>query len=409
MPHLVPAPRRPVTTVGVVVVGGGPLGAAAAWQLARRGVQVMLLERFGLRHRTGPGRDGCRIYRPTGADRAQVRLAEEAGALWRELEAVTGASLLHLTGGVDHGDPERVARLANQLGDLGLPYTWIDPEDAARRWPGMAFDGPVLYQPKWSGRLNAEHAVAALAAAAVAHGANVRHHVRVNGITVRGPSRVELDVELPGGSAEVIRARRVVVAAGECTAGLVDGLVRMPRLRTHEELSGYFPVSDRLLPCGACSVRWPTFAHHGSGGGCHGLPVPGRGVKVGWDGSGADGAGLDGLGLDGLGVDGLGVDDIDHAHDQPGRGPAVAELVSRWLPGADATRGTWARRRYTVSPGSAFVIERNGPVVVGTGVSEPGFCTIPALGRVIADLVDGSSASSCLVSRPGNGGFVSPR
>jgi len=33
-----------------VVVGGGVMGAAAAWQLARRGRQVVLLERFARGH-----------------------------------------------------------------------------------------------------------------------------------------------------------------------------------------------------------------------------------------------------------------------------------------------------------------------------------------------------------------------
>ena len=381
MRHPVPAPRRPFTAVEVVVVGGGPLGAATAWQLARRGVDVVLVERFGPRHRTGPGRDGSRLYRPTGADPAHVRLADEAGALWRELEAVTGASLLRVTGGIDHGDQDRVTELADRLGELGLPYKWLNAHEAALRWPGMAFEEPVLYQPERSGRLNADHAVAALAAAATAHGAKVRHHTRVNAITVRGPSRVELDVELPRGSAEVIRARHVVVAAGEWTAGLVDGLVRLPSLRTVRESSAYFPVSDGLLPCGACSVQWPTFVHHGPDG-CHGLPVPGRGVKVSLDSTEAE---------ESLAA---------RENSEPAGARALKDHVSRWLPGADASRATWTGRGYTVSPGSAYVIERNGPIVVGTAVPGAGFSTIPALGRVIADLVDHRAVPSDVVRPP---------
>jgi sarcosine oxidase len=361
MRQAVPAPRRPVTTVEVVVVGAGPLGAAAAWQLARRVVAVLLLERFGPRHRTGPECDATRIYRPAGTDPVHIKLADEAVSLWRELETVTGASLLQLTGGIDHGDPGRVTELADRLGALGVPHSWLAAGEAARRWPGMAFEGPVLHQPGRSGRLNADHAVAALAAAATAHGAKVRHHSRVSAITVHGPSRIEVDIERRGGCAEVIRARHVVVAAGEWTAGLVDGLVPLPSLRTVRDGSAYFPVSDDLLPCGACSVKWPTFVHHGDDGVCQGLPVPGRGVKVSLDG--ATGTARDGS---------------DRA--------ALADHVSRWLPGADADRPTWTSREYTVSPDSAFVIERNGPVTVGTGVSRSAFATIPALGRLIADL-----------------------
>jgi choline dehydrogenase-like flavoprotein len=47
----IPAPRRPSRSertgvVDVVVIGGGVVGAAAAWQLAGRGREVVLLERF---------------------------------------------------------------------------------------------------------------------------------------------------------------------------------------------------------------------------------------------------------------------------------------------------------------------------------------------------------------------------
>jgi sarcosine oxidase len=361
MPHPVPAPRRPLSTVEVVVVGGGPIGAAAAWQLARRGAEVVLIERFGPRHRTGPGHDASRIYRPTSTVPAYARLADEAGGLWRELEAETGASLLHVTGGVDHGDPVRVAELAESLSSLGLPHTWLSADDAADEWPGTAFDGPMLYQPDGSGRLNADHTVAALTAAAAGHGATVRHNTRVTAIAVRGPSRAELVVDLPDGTVEVIHARRVVVAAGEWTAGLVDGLVRLPPLRAVRERSAYFPVDDGLLPCGACSVQWPTFVHHGTDG-FQGLPVPGQGVKISLDGTDPD-------------------------HDSgTSRSRSLEEHVSRWLPGADPTPSMRTSRAYTVSPGSNFVLERNGPLVVGTGVAPSGFTVIPALGRVIADL-----------------------
>lgn len=360
----VPAPRRPVSSVEVVVVGGGPLGAATAWQLARRGTEVVLLERFGSRHRTGPGHDATRIYRPAGAIAVGTPLVDEAERLWRELEAVTGASLLHITGGIEHGDPARLAELADRLASLGLAHSWLDPRDAADRWPGMEFEGPVLYQPRHCGRLNADHAVAALAAAATAHGATLRHHTRVTAITVRGPARVELDIDLPDGSSEVLRARRVVVAAGEWTAGLVDGHVRLPRLRIAQETSAYFPVSDEYLPCGACSARWPTFVHHGRDVG-YGLPVPGRGVKVSIERSEAE-AGRD--------------------YPDSGRSRVLRDHVTRWLPGADPARATASSRSYSVLPRAAVVIERNGPIVVGTGVSSAAFDAIPALGRQIADL-----------------------
>src|SRR5581483_5318220 len=92
------------TRVDAVVVGGGATGSAAAWQLARRGVQVVLLERFEAGHANGASHGASRIFRLSYPDPVHIGLAREARRLWRELEDATGTRLLTVTGGVDHGD-----------------------------------------------------------------------------------------------------------------------------------------------------------------------------------------------------------------------------------------------------------------------------------------------------------------
>jgi sarcosine oxidase len=356
-------------------VGGGPVGAAVAWQLARRGTEVMLIERRGPRHRAGPVHDVWRTYGPTSAAPAYRRLADEALALWRELEAETGADLVRVTGGVDHGDPARLEDVADSLLASGVPHEWLTVHEAATRWPGMAFDRRVLHRPSTSGRLHADHSVAALAAAATGHGAIVRHHARVTEIAVHGPSWVDLRVAAPGRTVEVIHARRVVVAAGEWTSGLVDGVVGLPPVRVAEERSAYFQVAESLLPCGACTVPWPTFVHHGTIG-VYGLPAPGQGVKVSVRGADAD-----------LLTHPGGTDPGPH------QARGLRDYVSRWLPGADPATCVQTVRADTSGPGSEFVLERRGPVVVGTGLSGAGFTFVPALGRILADLASRTAPS----------------
>ena len=99
----------------VVVVGGGAMGSAAAWQLARRGLEVVLLERFGPGHRHGASHGASRIFRTSYADLVHIRLAQEAEAGWRELERATGTELLAVTGGVDHGLHPHLDELAAGL------------------------------------------------------------------------------------------------------------------------------------------------------------------------------------------------------------------------------------------------------------------------------------------------------
>ncbi len=47
---------------------------------------------------------------------------------------------------------------------------------------------------------------------------------------------------------------------------------------------------------------------------------------------------------------------------------------------------------YTTTPSEDFVLDRVGPIVVGAGFSGHGFKFTPAIGRVLADLVEGASA-----------------
>ena len=97
----------------VVVVGGGTMGIASAWSLARRGHQVTVLERFEHRHEYGSHGGFTRIIRQAyheGSD--YVRVVRAADRLWTELEERCGEQLLVRCGLLEFGppdDPEFVA------------------------------------------------------------------------------------------------------------------------------------------------------------------------------------------------------------------------------------------------------------------------------------------------------------
>jgi sarcosine oxidase/L-pipecolate oxidase len=52
-------------TYDVIVVGAGIMGSATAWELARRGQKVVLLEQFDFLHRRGSSHGESRIIRRT--------------------------------------------------------------------------------------------------------------------------------------------------------------------------------------------------------------------------------------------------------------------------------------------------------------------------------------------------------
>jgi sarcosine oxidase len=321
----------------------------------------VLVDRFAAGHTCGASHGASRIYRQAYRSGRYLRLAAEALPLWRELEAETGAALLTVTGGVDHGDPAVVTEIARTLAAHDVPHEWLDPERAALLWPGMRFAGPVLHQPDRAGRIDADQAVAALTTAACGHGAEVRRPLAVTRIDVAGDDLVR--VRTADG---VLSARRAVVTAGAWTEGLLAGSVPLPPLRVTQEQPAYFPFRD-TPPCVARQGDWPSMIHHGPG--AYGLTDPCGEVKVGFHGSGP-----------------LCDPDRRTFLPEPDGLLRLQDHVAAWLPGLDHTRPTPISCTYTSTPDGEFVLERHGPVVIGAGFSGHGFKHAPAVGRVLADL-----------------------
>jgi sarcosine oxidase len=347
------------------------MGSAAAWALARRGVGVVLLERFGPGHSFGASHGRSRIYRSTYAQPHHQALIAEARQLWGELEAETGTTLLHPAPGVSTAGPTGVPRLreiAAAMDAAGVPYEWLSAAEAEGRWPGLRFPGPVLHEPHTAGRVDADAAVTALQSAAARHGAAVRHHRRVTAVEADGDG-----VLVRSAAGAAVRARSAVVAAGAWTGDVLGGLVRLPALRVTQEQPAHFaPVSPDLV--------WPAFTAdpepaEGWPSGVYGLSGPGEGVKVGFHGTGPECH-----------------PDARTFTAEPGQLGLLQEYVRRWLPGLDAEAPEPISCTYTSTGSGEFVLDRVGPVVVAAGFSGHGFKGATAIGRILADLALGAPA-----------------
>jgi sarcosine oxidase len=354
----------------VIVVGGGAMGSAAAWQLAARGAEVLLLERFEPGHTNGASHGASRIFRLSYPDPAHIALARQARDLWRSLEQATGTELLTVTGGVDHGGDPRLEELHAGLSAAGIASEWLGPAQAEERWPGIRIDTHALYHPD-SGRLHADRSVEALQSAASALGASVQHTAGVTRITVIDADTVEVGLA----DGRTYRARRAVIAAGAWTRSLLAGLVPLPSLRVTQEQPAHF------VPL-AVEDGWPSFGHlitPGTAqaerfhGGVYGLATPGEGIKVGFHGVGPE-------------------VDPDRRDFRPRAQLATAldDYVRTWLPGLDPVGAVAMSCTYTTTPDSLFVLDRHGPLVLAAGFSGHGFKFVPAIGRVLAELaIDG--------------------
>jgi sarcosine oxidase len=350
-----------------VVVGGGAMGSATAWHLARRGRQVTLIERFGARHTMGASHGRSRNFNLTYVDATYQAMLREAAPLWRELEAESGAALLDLVGIVNHG-AGIAPDLHESLAGLGVRASMLTPDEAHERWTGIRFDTRVVHTPE-AGRLDAEEAVAALQSEVARHGGEVLLDTRVDSILVRSDGRVEVATE-----DEVYVADTVVVTAGAWTDKLLRASVALPKLVVTQEQPAHFQVSDP-------SAVWPGFNHWPEPGNdrydhwyslVYGTLTPGEGVKAGWHAVGP-------------------VTDPDARtfEPEPVQLAALQQYARDWLPGVDADAMTPISCTYTSTSDTDFVLDRVGPIVVGAGFSGHGFKFVPTVGRMLADLVEG--------------------
>lgn len=368
----VPQTASSSDTTRHVIIGGGVVGAAAAYALTRRGERVLLVEQHGRGHDRGSSHGATRIFRQGYADAEYVALTTRALARWEALEDAGDRQLIDRTGAVDHGRAEVVDAIAAALAAADIPHETLTPDEAAARWPGIAFEGHVLTHAT-AGRIRSAEAIEVLLTLAEATGlADLRFDTRVTRIDDHGD---EVTVTLggtPDHEAAAVRTRSLVAAVGSWAPTLVGDLLaergaRLPAIRVTQEQPAHFPSH---LP----DEAWPSFVHWADGDDVYGLFTPGEGVKVGFHGTGP-------------------VVDPDHRDRTPV--PAEAErlqaYVARYVPGVDASAPTFISCLYDNSPNEDFVVDRRGPITVATGSSGHGFKFAPLLGEMLADLATGGA------------------
>jgi sarcosine oxidase len=261
-----------------VVIGAGAMGAAATYQLARRGEPVLLIEQFGLGHDRGSSHGAARITRHSYADSRYARLMPAAFRAWRQLEADAGEAIYIRTGGVSFSPPEidYADRVADNLEELDVPH-W---RGSGRSWNQRhsAFTLPerydVVFEPD-AGMLRAARAVALQIELARSYGPNKTR------VLDQSPVRkIDLEGERPVVITDRMRiiAERLIVSAGAWVNRL---LPQFPvSLRPTRQQVLYLRPTD---PTPFSIGRFPVFIYKGSAhdDAFYGMPdFQGLGVKV---------------------------------------------------------------------------------------------------------------------------------
>lgn len=376
----------------VVVVGLGAMGAATLYQLARRGVRALGIDRHAPPHALGSSHGETRITRQAIGEGLQfVPLALRSHALWREIEAESGAALLHSCGAVviaQGGVPSAMHGQADFLGTTfaaarayGIAHERLDAREAARRFPQFALRGDELaYYEPGGGYLVPEACVATQLRLARQHGAQWRA-----GVTVRAASQHSGGARLVLHDGRVIDTGTAVICAGPWLASLVPALA--PRLRVSRQLLSWFALDGSM---DYAPARMPVFIWQwgrGEGEVCYGFPQIGAEpqIKVGAESP----------------IVPVAPDRV--ARDVPPHEPAAvhARHLAGRLRGVTARCTRSATCLYTNTADSNFIIDRvpGAPNLVAVSAcSGHGFKHSAAIGEAVAQMA--TSGATPEVLRP---------
>lgn len=208
----------------VIVVGVGGMGSAALYHLARRGLKVLGLEKFGIAHEWGSSHGLSRIIRLAyHEDPRYVPLLRRAYDLWEQLGDEAGTEVLHITGGLDIGPPDQPRVFNNALNTAKLhtlEHEVLTAEQVNERFPGYSLPPGyrAVYSPK-GGIVAPERAIKAHVAGALAAGAQLRKREPL----VSWQPTADGGVRVTTAKAQYT-ARRLVLTAGAWLPQLVPAL-----------------------------------------------------------------------------------------------------------------------------------------------------------------------------------------
>lgn len=219
-----------------IVIGGGLLGCATAWMIARDGGRVLLVERDQInQHASGSNAGSLHFqleYRmiDRGIEAARkaaeaMPLHLEAARLWAALPTLSAEAIeVKQTGGLMIAEDAGQVALLEQKTEIerswGLENRLIDRTEIERIAPYLSERVIAAAFCPLEGKADARTAAPALARAALRLGADIQTRREVVALSRQG-GRWQVSLQdRQGGSAEVVTAEAVVLAAGVWTTRL---------------------------------------------------------------------------------------------------------------------------------------------------------------------------------------------
>jgi len=349
-----------------IVVGCGAMGSSVSFNLARRGLRVLTLERFNLNHEYGSSHGRTRVIRLAYfEDPRYVPLLRRAFASWDELAKRSGLEIIKRTGGLMIGkeDDRLVTGVLRSAREHSLPHKLLAARDVMGQFKALRLDDAhcAVYEDN-AGILFPDRCIASFVSLAQESGCEFHFGERV---TRWKPHPNGVEVETEKGTFE---AASLVFAAGAWLGSL---LPRLLPLTCERQVQFWFEP-----PTGGAfaAERLPIFImEENSSHYFYGIPDVGHGVKVARTHGGTP---VDPERMERK------VTDSDLA--------PVKSFIERRLPGLKPIPTASAPCIYTNTPDSNFVIDfhpQDERVLLISACSGHGFKFSSVVGEVAADLL----------------------
>lgn len=350
------------TRFDVVVAGAGGVGSAALWQLARRGVRVLGIDRYSPPHDRGSSHGHTRVIRQAYFEHPDyVPLLQRAYALWRELEEISAKTLYVERGVLQVGPPDGVVvpGVLESARRHGLEVEHLTAAAIRARFPRLVVpDGLEGVFEAQAGYLWVEDCVRAMLEGAA------RDHAELG----FGESLIRFSEDGDGVRVETTRrtvqTARLVIAPGAWAPGLFAELGVSFEIRK-KTLWWFDAEPDPSLP---------VYLFETDAGVFYGFPpLSGPGAKV------AEHTG---------GPRVIDPDRLDRSLDRDELARVHAFLADH-LPGIGGTPTQHATCMYTMTPDEHFILDRHprsDRVFICCGLSGHGFKLTTTLGQALAEL-----------------------
>ncbi|QCR32004.1 N-methyl-L-tryptophan oxidase [Lysinibacillus sp. SGAir0095] len=359
----------------VAIIGGGTMGIATAYYLAKRNQKVLVIDQYSIPNLFGSHHGETRILRlGYGNGGTYVPLVKESLDLWKELENETGKTLFNQTGAISVGYPDSdfVKETIDSSIKYNLAYEELDAKGLMERWPGITVpeDYVACYDPH-SGFLYSEECVLTYKEECEKLGVTILENQRVEDIQVS-----DVEVKVITAANDTLIARKAVVTAGAWIPKLLPEL--QLEIKPLRKTFGWFETSEEDL----YGSQFPCFVFDTHNvGHYYGFPdYNGQGLKVGRMDLGEE-----------VDPDELNRDFFS----TPKEEEDLRSFLSRFLPQANGRLNDGKVCLFSMTPDEDFIIDfhpEHSNLIFAGGFSGHGFKFASAIGKTLSELaIEGKS------------------